>query len=199
MDARYAKFAPWMAAVVTLFTFGCNSSELEKTRDSAMHEDASAPAPRRECSFEMVGFACNDPESPLSSKQAAIIESFCSALIEGRRCRGESATDFTMQVGERLTFTYRGTPENHELQLVLKSEGRRIKFEVTNGVLQSRIQDFEILQQLFDETGGELALLSLEPAEDKDGFVARVGCFVEQEPGVLLAGDIDPHGDDIAP
>lgn len=178
-------------SAVALMVFGCGSSNEGMNNSRVQRPEQSAASTTREFSFEMVGYACKDPENPVSSKQAAIIETLCSALIEARRCRGESTSNFTDRIGDRLIITHKGTPEDHELQVVLKLDDGSIKFDVNNGVLHSRVQDFEELQKVFDETDGEFALLSLESSDDLDGYEARVGCYLPNNTGMLLAGDTD--------
>lgn len=138
--------------------------------------------PRR-LSFEMAGFAkapaIGEPlEERSAAQQAAIIEAFGRALVEARRQRGQADTDFTAQLGPRLTVRCSRSANGNHTEAALVIRGIETTFVVQNGVLQHPPRDLKLVQRIFEETNGEFSLLGTEWLPDQRVCVAKVGCYL---------------------
>lgn len=160
---------------------------------------SNPPALPRLLAFEMAGFsrqstAVQTQEDRAAAAQAATIDALCQALIEARRSRGQSVTDFTAQLGPRLTVTHCTANGGYQIEVDLISRGVKTAFLVRDGFLQHPPHDLRLLQQVFAETNGEFSLLGAEWSPDTSAYVARVGCYVPAEFGEALAGEaVEPE------
>ncbi|MBN2560169.1 MAG: hypothetical protein JXQ75_04490 [Phycisphaerae bacterium] len=150
----------------------------------------------RALSFEMAGFSCpqvagDAQEERGAAMQAAMIDAFCQALIEARRARGRSDSDFTAQLGPRLTVTHRTVDDGYQVEVGLVSRGVQTSFVVRNGVLQHPPRDLRLIHQVFEETNGEFSLLGTEWMPATNTCVAKVGCYLPAGLAEALAGDVD--------
>lgn len=159
--------------------------------------------PRR-LAFEVVGFSRRpglgaSQEARAAARQAAIIDAFSRGLIETRRSRGQSVSDFTAKLGRRLTVIHRTLDTGYEVEVRLIASGLEKKFIVRNGVLQHLPHDFELIHRMFAETRGEFSLLPAHSQMGSDIQVAKVGCYLPRGLEGALAGDIDGPRDPIVP
>ncbi|MFQ5411790.1 MAG: hypothetical protein ACE5EC_05815, partial [Phycisphaerae bacterium] len=160
--------------------------------------------PRR-LSFEVVGFSRRpgrgaSQEARAAARQAAIVDAFARALIETRRSRGQSDSNFTAKLGRRLSVIHRTLDTGYEVEVRLIAGGVEKKFIVRNGVLQHLPHDFKLIHRMFAETRGEFSLLPTPPETGSDVQVAKVGSYLPGGFNGALAGDVDgPHRDPIIP
>ena len=159
--------------------------------------DSQAAAVPRALSFEMAGFAkapaAGEPlEERSAAAQAAIIDAFGRALIEARRARGQSVSDFTADMGPRLSIRHCRVNGGYQLELDLLARGVQTTFVVRDGVLQHPPRDLKLVHRIFDETNGEFSLLGTEWHPEDGTYVAKVGCYLPEGFGDALAGQ--PEG-----
>lgn len=155
--------------------------------------DDGAAIPRT-LSFEMAGFArtagVGEPQEERSAAaQAAIIDALGKALMEARRSRGQPDTDFTAQLGPRLTIHHCRANGGYQVEATLLARGVETTFVVRDGVLQHPPRDLKLIQRLFDETNGEFSLLGTEWLPENGAYVAKVGCYLPAGLGEALAGE----------
>jgi hypothetical protein len=150
----------------------------------------------RTLSFEMAGFAKAPPagepiEERSAAGQAAIIDAFAQALMEARRQRGQATTDFTAQLGPRLTVRHCRVNGANQIEVALITRGTETTFLVRDGILQHPPRDLKLVQRIFEETNGEFALLGTEWLPDRGQYVATVGCYLPAGINDALAGEAD--------
>ncbi len=147
----------------------------EREKDSAIH--------RRSLAFEVVGesrppSAEASLEARSAARQAAVIDAFGKALIEARRSRGQSTSDFSARIGPRMTITHRALGEGYELKIALTARGAETLFVVKDGVLQHPPHDLALLRRIFEETNGEFSLLATDTDSLRGVPVATVACYL---------------------
>jgi hypothetical protein len=159
-----------------------NGAAVQRSRS---REDTPPISPRA-LAFEMTGFA--KPAEPASlqehraaARQAAIIDALCKALLETRHLQGIAATDFTAELSPRLKVAYSKTAAGYKARITLVSRGVETAFEVRDGRLQHPPHDLRLVQQIFEETNGEFALLGADWSVARGGYVATVGCYCSRE------------------
>lgn len=166
---------------------------------AAFRSGGEASEPRvaipRKLAFEVSGMARVAPagaskEQRVAARQAAIIDAFGKALIEARRSRGQTVSDFTAKLGPRLTVIHRTVGDGDEIEVRLIARGVQKVFVVRDGVLQHLPHDVSLVRKVFDESNGEFSLLPADRAARTDVCVAKVGCYVPMAMGGALAGDI---------
>lgn len=212
-----------LAILACLCCWGCNPAEQvnQAAADKACtitldREDNGAavastrtsrdrrPQMQRVLSFEMAGFSSVPDlgvtqEQRAAATQAAIIDAFCKALIEARRARGQTDSDFTARLGPRLTVTHRPVDDGYQVEANLISRGAETTFVVRDGQLQHQTHDVRMIHRLFEETNGEFSLLGTEWSSDAGACVAKVGCYLPAGLGEALAGDAAADEVDEAP
>jgi len=163
----------------------------EAARTKAPPSDEPALLPRT-FAFEMAGFSApvrdGTPEQRIAATQAAVIDAFCQALIEARRARGQSASDFTAVLGPRLTVRHCQTDDGYQAEIDVISRGVETSFIVRNGKLQHPPHDVKLVQRIFQETNGEFSLLGAEWRPDAGSYVATVGCYTPAGSKDTLSG-----------
>lgn len=223
MAAQIAKLAGVASITAMLIFTGCHRSQTNTPapvqESYGVHIDRSTngagrnggtfadrrKAPRK-LAFEMTGFAAPPqsdfyPADRSGIRQAAIIDALARALIEARRARGQTTSNFTAKIGSNLTISQRNIGKGSEVNLVLMYRGEEINFHVVNGVLKSPPQDLQVIQRIFDQTNGEFALLGVGCSTQSRSCMARVGGYMPVEPDVRIAGTPDgpSEGPAIAP
>jgi hypothetical protein len=176
--------------------------QLDDRRPAAPPLPAAAGQPTipRALSFEMVGFAGQPSadgsvEQRAAVTQAAVIEAFYRALAEARRSRGQSSSDFTAELGPRLTLSHCRQDGADEIRISLVRRGAETVFEVRGGVLQHPPHDLDLLRQVFEETRGEFSLLSADWNPARGGCEARVACYLPAGLDKAVAGAPSVEGD----
>jgi hypothetical protein len=164
------------------------------------NESVVAAVPRT-LAFEMAGFArapgTGEPQEEKSAaSQAAIIDAFSKALIEARKARGQPVSDFTAELGPRLTVQHSRVNGGYQVEVSLLARGVKSTFVVRDGVLQHPPRDLKLIQRIFDETNGEFSLLGTEWQPANGRYVARVGCYQPAGVGEAIAGEaeVQPAG-----
>jgi hypothetical protein len=152
------------------------------------------PRMPRELAFEMAGFAAHKSDHATAEEraavmQAAVIDALAKALIEARRARGQTTSDFTAKLGPRLTVVHRPIGDGYEVQLSLIARGVDTTFVVQDGVLQHPPHELKLLHQVFEQTNGEFSLLSAEWNALAGGCAAKVACYRPAALETKLAGD----------
>jgi hypothetical protein len=141
-------------------------------------DDVQSP---RALAFEMVGFGrstAGGMDARAAGTQAAIIDALGRALVEARRTRAQSTSDFSAKFGRRLTITHRTKGEGSEIEVVLSNRGQDFTLVVRDGVLQTAPGDVKLVKRIFEETNGEFALLSADAVSaSRDRYEARVACY----------------------
>ncbi|MFH1417600.1 MAG: hypothetical protein ABII12_04850 [Planctomycetota bacterium] len=155
------------------------------------------PLPRT-LSFEMVGSASlsdagASQKERAAATQAAIIDAFCRALIEARRGRGQTGSDFTAELGPRLIVQHRSLDDGYEVRVCLTTEGIQKEFVVRDGALQHEPHELGLINQLFEETRGEFSLLGTDWQPTHGECVATVGCYLPEGFDAKVAFD-EPNG-----
>ncbi len=177
------------------FTITIDRAENGAIASSAREgEDQHTVIPRT-LSFEMAGFSSSrdseaTAEQRAAARQAAIIDAFCRALIEARRSRGQTDSDFEARLGPCLTVTHCTTEDGYDVEVKLIRRGAGTTLLVRNGVLQHLPCDWQLIHRMFEETNGEFSLLGTERAATTDTYVARVGCYLPEGLGESLAGGV---------
>ncbi len=150
----------------------------------------------RELAFEMAGFAelhANEAsqEERAAASQAAIIDAFTRALIEARRNRGQSTSDFTAEIGPRLRVRHTSLDDGYEVRISLISRGEESEIVVRNGVLQHPPRDMRLVHLIFDETNGEFSILDAGQLNQNGQYLAKVGCYLPRGFDTVIA--LDAH------
>ncbi len=183
------------AASDDAFTITIDRSENGATASSASEAAGADTTIPRALSFEMAGFSSPlDSDAPAeqlaAARHAAIIEAFCNALIEARRSRGQTDSDFEAKLGPRLTVTHCTTIDGYDVEVKLTRRGAGTTLLVRNGVLQHPPCDWQLIQGMFEETNGEFSLLGTERSATDDTYIAKVGCYLPERLGEALAGGV---------
>jgi hypothetical protein len=152
----------------------------------------------RTLSFEMMGTA-NLPkygttqEDRAATVQAAIIEAFCKALAEARQSRGQTASDFTAELGPRLTVSHCTVDGGEEIHVTVIDNGVETTFVTRDGKLQHPPRDMRLVHCIFEETNGEFSLLGTEWLPAGEECVATIGCYLPlgYESAVAMEADTD--------
>ena len=175
------------------FTLTLNRTDNGAATAPQRSADEAAAMPRT-LSFEMAGFArapdSREPQEERSAAaQAAIIDALGKALIEARRSRGQPDSDFTAQLGPRLTVHHCRVNGGYQVEVTLVARGVETSFVVRDGVLQHPPRDLKLIQRIFYETNGEFSLLGTEWLPESKMYVAKVGCYLPAGLGEALAGE----------
>ena len=158
--------------------------------------DSSSKIAPRKLTFTVAGFAQRpsagaSQEERAAAAQAAVLDAFCNAVIEARRTRGQSTSGFVEKLSDRLTLIHRSVDEGSEIEIRLRSHGIDEVISVRAGVLQHPPRDFELVRDIFAETGGAFALLPIDASVRLGGrYMARVGCYESFGVKRSLAGDL---------
>jgi hypothetical protein len=225
MAVLSAKLAAGASIAATLILCGCHGAQKSPPPPAPVQEkygihidrssrgtsrggvfaDTNRNSPRK-LAFEMTGFAAPPqseyyPQDRSAIRQAAIIDALARALIEARRARGQTTSNFTAKIGPNLTLSQRSLGKGSEVNLVLMYRGEEIRFHVINGVLKSPPQDLQVIQRIFDQTNGEFALLGVGCSTQSRSCMARVGGYMPVEPEIRVAGTPDgpSEGPAVAP
>lgn len=200
----------WLGVCVLSLITGClNTSsdarpatevykvQIDREENGAAHSPQSRDADPekiqpRNLAFEVTGFGRRPysrapQEGRASARQAAIIDAFCKALIETRRSRGESTSNFKAKLG-RLTVAHRTVGGGEEFEVRVIAQGIEKRFVVRDGVLQHLPHDFKLIHKMFEETEGKFSLLPPGPSPAPGTYVATVGCYLPVTTRERLAG-----------
>jgi outer membrane murein-binding lipoprotein Lpp len=170
------------------------------TQRSADQKTSTAP---RALAFEMTGAGKmsepgTSPEQRIAASQAAIIEAFCKAVMEARRTKGQPDAGFSTDFGPRLKVSRTAVEGGFESRVTLVSRGVETTFIVRDGKLQHEPHDLHQVQQIFDATNGEFALLGTSMSPVKGECVATVAHYVPGEVNSALAGSVPNDQSDSA-
>ncbi len=169
------------------------TAEEDAAAEEAMIKRAQEQLVPRTLMFEMVGTATppktgTEQEREAAAMQAAIIDSFCKALIEARHSRGQTTSDFTARLGPRLTITHCLVDDDAEIHAEVIDRGVNTTFVVRGGILQHTPHDWKAVQALFEETNGEFSLLDTTRSANGEQHFARVGCYLPQGFNTAIVG-----------
>lgn len=150
----------------------------------------------RQLAFEMAGFAelheeNASQEARASASQAAIVDAFTRALIEARRNRGQTTSDFTAEIGPRLHISHSVLRDGYEVRISLISRGEESEIVVKNGVLQHPPRDMRLVHQIFEETNGEFSILDAGQLNQNGQYLAKVGCYLPKGFDTAIAFDAE--------
>jgi hypothetical protein len=165
--------------------------------------DQKASATPHTLAFAMTGAGkmsepSTSPEQRIAASQAAIIEAFCKAVVEARQVNGQTDGAFSTDFGPRLKVSRTAVEGGYESRVTLVSRGIETTFVVRDGRLQHEPHDLHQVQQIFDATNGEFALLGTSMSPVKGECLATVAHYVPGELDSALAGSVPNEKNDSA-
>ena len=119
-------------------------------------------------------------------------------MTEARKAKGQPGDTFSVDFGPRLKVTRTAIEDGYESRVSLVSRGIETVFIVRNGKLQHEPHDLHQVQQIFDATNGEFALLGTSVSPAKGECVATVAHYVPGEVNSALAGSVPNDKNDSA-